>query len=323
MRLIGLAVVLALGLVLAPLAVEAQPTSKIPRIGILQSYPPNHPLEEAFRQGLRDVGYVEGRNIVIEYRWSETGQFGELAAELVRLNVDVIVAPATPAVRAARQATTTIPIVFATVGDPVGTGMVASLARPGGNITGVSLISSDLAGKRLELLREAVPRLERIAVLFNPDVPGKITEWNQAQVAASTLRIELQSVQVRAATEFERAFEAIVAGRAGALMVLGEPLMFNHRARIATFAVQHRLPLVGFWREFAESGALLSHGPSLTDNMRRAAVYVDKILKGTKPSDLPVEQPTKFELVINLKTAKALGLTIPQSLLGRADQIIE
>src|SRR5215471_9532783 len=317
-----LALALLLGIV-APLAAPAQSPRKIPRVGILHFVPPTHPLADAFRRGLRDGGYVEGENVVLEYRWSETEQFGELAAELVRLNVDVIVAPATPAVRAARQETKTIPIVFATVEDPVGIGIVASLGRPGGNITGASLISSDQAGKRLELLCEAVPRLTRVAVLYNPNVPGKILEWNEAQAAASALHIEVQSIQVADPTEFERAFEAITVVRARAVMVLGEPLMFKNRARIATFAVQHRLALVGSWREFADSGALLSLGPSLSANMRQAAVYVDKILKGAQPGDLPVEQSTKSELVINLKTAKALGLTIPQMLLLQADQVIQ
>ena len=311
------------GSLATPLSAVAQQSRKIPRIGVLHSVPPDHPLANVFRQGLLAVGYVEGQTVALEYRWSEADQFRELADELVRLNVDVIVAPTTPAVRAARQATTTIPIVFAVVGDPVGTGVVSSLARPGGNVTGITMFTSDLAAKRLQLLREAVPRLARISVLWNPDVPDKVLEWESTQAAALPLNIDVQSVQVRSSAEFESAFDVITSRRASALMVLGEPLMFKNRTRIVAFAAQRRLAVMAGFREFPQAGALMSYGPSLAANMRHAAVYVDKILKGAKPADLPVEQPTKFELVVNVKTAKALGLTIPPSILARADQIIQ
>jgi len=311
------------GILGAPLVGEAQQSRKISRIGVLNSIPPDHPLANAFLQGLIALGHIDGQTFALEYRWSESDQFRDLASELVRLKVDVIVAPTTPAVRAAREATSTIPIVFAFVGDPVGIGVVSSLARPGGNVTGVTTLTSDLGAKRLQLLREAVPRVSRIAVLWNPDVPDKVAEWDATRAAAAFLNIDVQSVQIRSTLEFEPAFEAITAARAGALIVLGESLMFKNRTRIVAFAAQRRLAIMAGLREFPQAGALMSYGPSLAANLRHCAVYVDRILKGAKPAELPVEQPTTFELVINLKTAKALGLTIPPSVLGRADHLIQ
>ena len=318
-----------LGLLTVPLAAEAQQAASLPRIGFLApaslSDPRVPPYIRAFQEGLRELGYVEGRNIAIEFRWAE-GQYERLpglAAELVRLNVNVIVAAGPNAIQAAKQATATIPIVMAAVGDPVGTGFVASLARPGGNITGVSNMLPDLVGKQLELLKEVLPTVSRVALLGNPANPANASLERQAQDAARTLGVRLQPLWARDLREIDSAFTATKMERADALIVLTDTMLINHRTRVIDHAGQRRLPAVFGVSQFVEAGGLLAYGPSFADGYRRAAPYVDRILKGAKPGDLPIEQPTKFELVINLKTAKALGLTIPPSLLQRADQVIE
>jgi len=319
---------LAGGLLASPLAAEAQQAAKAARIGYLMTSLGSSHLREAFRQGLRDLGYVEGRNVVIEYRSAEDKleRLPALAVELVALKVDVIVAPNTPAALAARQATRTIPIVFAVAADPVTSGLVTSLARPGGNVTGLSLLGPELLGKCLEQLKHAVPGVSRVAYLWQPGALDERQEKDRLQradVAARALGVRLQVVEARGPEDFDRAFLDMTRARAGALTVLGGAMLFTERRRLVDLAAKHRLPAVYSWREFVDAGGLMSYGPDLADSLRRAATYVDKILKGAKPADLPVEQPTKFELVINLKTAKALGLTIPQSVLGRADQVIE
>jgi putative ABC transport system substrate-binding protein len=268
---------------------------------------------------------VEGQNIAIEFRWAE-GQYDRLpglAAELVRLRVNVIVAAGAPAVQAAKQATETIPIVMVNVSDPVAAGFVASLARPGGNITGLSLMLPELVGKQLEMLKEVVPKISRVALLWNPASAGNAPQLRQAQDAARALGVRLQPLEARDPSEIDKAFAAITTERAGGVIVLTDTMLQNHRTRIADHAARRRLPTVSGVSGHAEAGGLLAYGPSIYDGLRRAATYVDKILKGAKPGDLPVEQPTKFELVINLKAAKALGLTIPQSVLGRADEVIQ
>ena len=322
MRLIGLAVILSV--TLAPLAVEAQQAGKVYRIGFLGTIEAPH-VWEAFLQGLRELGWAEGKNIVTERRFSEGKQerFGDLAAELVRLNVDVIVTSATPATLAARNATTTIPIVMAAVGDPVGAGLVGSLARPGGNITGLSLLNPAVSGKRVELLKEILPGATRLGVLGNPTNPWTALMVRQIEVVARTLGMQLQRLEVERPTDFEAAFGAATRGRAAGLLVLEDPLMSGYRSTIVGLAAKSRLPAAYGVREYVDAGGFMSYGANVADLFRRAATYVDKILKGAKPADLPVEQPTKFELVINLKTAKALGLTIPQSVLLRADEIIQ
>ena len=308
-----------------PLVARAQP-AKLPTIGFLG---PNTPSLDghrvgAFVQRLRELGWIEGRNVAIEYRWGEgrVERLAELAAELVRLKVDVIVTSATRPVVAAKQATSVIPIVFAAVGDPVGTGLVASLARPGGNVTGLSLQATDLAAKRTGLLREVVPSLRRLAIMANTDTPAAVVEMREVQATARTLGLEVVTAETRRPEDLAPAFEAFK-GRAEALYVCNDPLVTTHRIRINTLALGVRLPAMYNVREFVEAGGLMSYGPSFLDLYRRTADFVDKILRGAKPADIPVEQPTKFEFVVNLKTAKALGLTIPQSVLGRADQIIE
>ena len=312
----------------APLAADGQPTGKVHRIGYLSGSSATAVLRfvEGFRQGLRDLGWVEGQNIVIDYRFAE-GRFDrlpDLAAELVRLKVEVIVAGPTPPAVAAKNATGTIPIVMYAVGDPVGQGLVASLARPGGNVTGLSFtVGSETFGKGLELLKETVPEVRRLAVLSNPANASHALAIENVKVAARSLGVQLQLLEARGPEEFEGAFAAMAKERVAALLVPTDPVFFLHRARLAELAAKNRLPSVHSLREYVEAGGLMSYGPSLLDLLRRAATFVDKILKGAKPADLPVEQPTKFELVINLKTAKALGLTIPQSLLLRTDQVIE
>jgi putative tryptophan/tyrosine transport system substrate-binding protein len=320
---------LAGGLLVAPLA-AAQQAPKVVRLGYLGENPEAGPhLAEAFRQGLRDLGYVEGRNVVIEYRSAEgkRERLPALGAELAALKVDVIVAPNTPAALAAKQATKTIPIVFAVVADPVGSGLVTSLARPGGNVTGLSLLVPELVGKCLELLKQAVPGVSRVAVLWQPGVLGDRTVKDmlkEADVSARALGVRLQFLEARGPADIDIAFSDMTKARVGALTALtGGSMLFAERRRLVDLAAKNRLPAVYPWREFVDAGGLMANGPDLADSQRRAATYVDKILKGAKPADLPVEQPTKFELVINLKTAKALGLTIPPSLLGRADQVIE
>jgi putative ABC transport system substrate-binding protein len=322
---------LAGGLLALPLAAEAQQAAKVPRIGYVSTNLAANPhLSEAFRQGLRDLGYVEGRNVVIEYRSAEgkLERLPALAAELVALKVDVIVAASTLAALAAKQATRTLPIVFAGAGDPAQSGLVTSLARPGGNVTGLSLLAPELVGKRLELLKQAVPGVTRVAVLWQPGGGGlgDRTEKDMlkgAEVAARALGMRLQFVEARGPADIDRAFSEMTRARAGALTVLGSTMFFSEQRRLVDLAAKNRLPAVYGLREYVDAGGLMSYGPNVADLYRRAATYVDKILKGAKPADLPVEQPTKFELVINLKTAKALGLTIPPSLLGRADEVIQ
>jgi putative ABC transport system substrate-binding protein len=319
----------------APLAAEGQRAAKVPRIGFLGlNLAPNPDLHEAFRQGLCDLGYVEDRNVVIEYRDAEgkLERLPALAAELVALKVDVIVAGGgTPGALAAAQATRTIPIVFTSAGDPVTSGLVTSLARPGGNVTGLSVLGPDLLGKRLEHLKQAVPGVSRVAVLWQPGLFGRHTAGERtekdmlkrAEAAARAQGVRLQFVEARGPDDFDRAFSEMARARAGALTVLLSIMFLDERRRLVDLAAKNRLPAVYSLREFVDAGGLMSYAPNVADMFRRAATYVDKILKGAKPADLPVEQPTKFELVVNLKTAKALGLTIPQSLLLRADHIIE
>jgi putative ABC transport system substrate-binding protein len=281
------------------------------------------PWHEAFRQGLRELGWIEGKNIGIEYRYAKApADLPALAAELVQLKVDVIVTSATGTLPA-KEATRTIPIVMASNADPVVMGMVASLARPGGNVTGLSQISSELAGKRLELLKQIVPNLSRVAVMWNPGGRGSTVNWQEMQLPARSLGLELHSLETRNPSDFDQAFADASRAHVGALAIMPNPLFAGNLRRIADLAIKRRLPAIFNLREFADSGGLITYGPNRTAEFRRAATYVDKILKGAKPSDLPVEQPTKFELVINLKTAKALGLTIPQPLLLRADELIQ
>ena len=283
-------------------------------------------LIEAFRQGLRDLGYVEGRNIVIEYRYADEKyeRLPALAAELVRLKVDVIVSHGTPGPLAAKQATSAIPIVMTSAGDPVASGLVSSLARPGGNVTGLSLMVPELGGKRVQLLKEILPGLSRVAVLWNAANPYASLVVREMEIAATTLGVQLQSLVVRGPDDFEGALAAATTGRAGALTAVEDPLTITKRTQIVDFAAKSRLPAIYGVKEFVDAGGLMSYGAHLADLYRRAAAtYVDKILKGAKPADLPVQQPTKFEFVINLKTAKALGLTIPQSVLLRADEVIQ
>jgi len=324
LRSIPIVVTLALGLLLAPLAAHAQPAGKVYRIGYLGNVRPPPPVWEAFLRGLREFGWVEGQNIVIERRNAE-GRFErlpDLAADLVGLRVDIIVASGSPAPLAAKRATNTIPIVMMNAGDPVGSGLVTSLGRPGGNVTGLSLLAPALVGKQLELLKEIVPEVKRAAVLTNPGYPARAIMLTEADGAARQLGLQLQVLDARGPGEFEAAFSAMTRERAGGLLILVDPMFFGERKRLADLAARSRLPAVSGLREFADAGILMAYGASLSDLFRRAATYVDKILKGRKPADLPVEQPTKFELVINLKTAKALGLTIPQSMFIRADEVI-
>jgi putative tryptophan/tyrosine transport system substrate-binding protein len=306
----------------------AQQSKKIAKIGYLAPSTPAAAahLVEAFRQGLRELGYVEGKTFVLEIRYGEgrAERIPELARELVGLKLDVIVTATDVAIAAVKRETQTIPIVMGNSTDPVGTGFVASLAHPGGNITGLSSISPELSGKRLELLKEVVPGVSRVAFLWNPDVRGAVLDYKETEGAAGSLRVQLQSVEVVRAEDFDRAFSAVTKERAQALiMPAANPLGFANRGQIATFAQKNRLPSIYAQREYVDAGGLMSYGPSTPDMHRRAATYVDKILKGTKPADLPVEQPMKFEFVINLKTAKQIGVTIPPELLARADTVIK
>jgi ABC-type uncharacterized transport system substrate-binding protein len=312
------------GLLTAPLAAEALQAGRIWRVGVLGNSPSSH-MDDAFRKGLRDLGWIEGQNIALEYRYSEgrAERLPGLAADLVHLNVDLIVAWAAPEAGAAERATRTIPIVFLVHGDPVGGGHVANLARPGGNMTGLGQMLPELAAKQLELLRQAVPSILRVAVLWNAASRIKRLDMEEVQHAARALGVALQSREVRGLDDFDGVFAATKRERPDAILTLVDPVTFAQRHLIADFAARERLPAMYAVREFVESGGLMSYGVDLRDLFRRGASYVDKILKGAKPADLPVEQPTKFELVINLKTAKALGLTIPRSLLQRADQVIE
>jgi putative ABC transport system substrate-binding protein len=323
-RAVGCIVTLTLSLLAAPLAAEAQQVGRIPRIGLLWSGASLDPYAQAFRQGLQELGYVEGKSIVLEDRSAEgrPDRLPTLVAELVRLQVDVILTAESETIRAAWQATKTIPIVMATSGDPVGLGVVASLAHPGGNVTGLSSISTELAGKRLELLKGLVPDVTRVAFVWNPDNPVQALMFTETEVAARSLEVPLQSLKVRGPSELDDAFSAMTKERAGALIVVVDLMLFAHMRRIADLAVASRLPAIAQRKEFAEAGGLMTYGPSYSDMFRRAATYVDKILKGAKPANLPVEQPTKFELVLNLKTAEALGLTIPPRVLFQADEVI-
>jgi putative ABC transport system substrate-binding protein len=305
-----------------PLAAHAQ---RIPRVGYVFSFIPSEGehLWDACRQGLRDLGYVEDRNIVLEPRWAEGKheRLPGLVAELVRLNVDVIVAAATPASRAAKAATATIPIVIVAVGEPVRAGLVASLPRPGGNVTGLGLLTPDMSGKRLELLLEIARKLSRVAILMNPDNPVSAIFLEETQAAAQKLGIELQRVDARSLEEIEPAFDAMA--RADALIVFDDPVLWSRRPRIVALAEARRLPAMYGFTDFVKDGGLMSYGPNRPDQYRRTAIFVDKILKGAKPADLPVEQPTKFDFAINLKAAKALGLDVPPMLLARADEVME
>ena len=309
-----------------PLATLAQQATKVARIGFLGNSTATLEanLVGPFRDGLRDLGYKEGRDIVIEYRWADGRyeRFPVLIAELIGLNVDVIVTAGTPAALAVKKATTSIPLVMIAVGEPVETGLVASLARPGGNATGVSSLSYGIAGKRLELLREVVPSISRIAVLWNPGSPIMVIQEEETRAAAEVLGMKMLSLGVRTLEEIEEAFAVIVRERPGALLVLADRLFLHHRRRIIDFAIEQRLP-VHAYRELVEIGGLMSYGPDYADLHRRAAAYVDKILKGAKPADLPVERPVKFVLVLNLQAARQLGVTVPPSVMLRADEVIE
>jgi putative ABC transport system substrate-binding protein len=305
---------------------EAQDQKKIPRIGILAggSASSDSPRVQAFLRGLRELGWVDGRNLMIEYRYADgqLDRLNKLAAELVTNRVDVIVAQAPAAVRAAKsESNAATPIVMAHGGDPVAQGFVASLARPGGNVTGISNFSAELSGKRLELLKEAFPKTSRVAVIWNPDAPGPVLGFKELEIAAKVVDVPLESLPVRGPKDFERAFRA-ARDRAGGLLVIQDVVTVTHLKQIVKLATEHRLPAIYMEGEWAEAGGLMSYGVNQNDLHRRAATYVDRILKGAKPADLPVEQPTKFELVINLKAAKQIGLTIPPNVLARADRVI-
>ena len=319
---------LATGLLATAPPAEAQQTKKIAKIGVLFASTPGATAHfvEAFRQVLREHGYIEGQNFVLELRYGEARaeRLPGFARELVSLKVDVIVAATDPATAAVKRETQTIPIVMANSSDPVGSGFVASLARPGGNVTGLSSLSSELSGRRLELLMEAVSRLSRVAIIWNPDVRGARLDYKETEGAARSLRLQLQSVEVSRADDLDRAFSAVTKARAQGLIVPGpNPVLFANRGQIVSFAQGNRLPAMYGQGEFVDAGGLMSYGPSIPDLWRRAATYVDKILKGHQPADLPVEQPTKFELVINLRAAKQIGLTIPPNVLARADRVIK
>ena len=306
---------------------QAQESKKVPLIGFLSSRSPDAEKSRlvAFQQGLQELGYLEGKNILVEQRYA-AGKFDrlpDLAAELIRLKVNVLVTTGTPAAHAAKNATSAIPIVIGNAGDPVGTGLVASLARPGGNVTGLSVLNTELSGKRLELLKEVVPTASRIAVLLNPANSINPLQLKEIQSAGPASGVTLLSLEVKGTDDIDRAFTAMKKQRIGALIVLGDPLLETHRTRIAELAVKSQLPAIYSLAPYVEAGGLMSYGTNFDDTYRRAAVYVDKILKGTKPADLPVEQPTKFEFIINLKAAKQIGLTIPPNVLVRADKVIK
>jgi len=321
-------IALALALLAAPPAAAQRP-AQVPRIGFLSPGSPSDPrwqrYLEAFRQGLRELGYVEGQTMALEPRWAEEqyDRLPGLAAELVRLKADVILAATTPAVRPARDATRTTPIIILAAFDPVAAGLVASLARPGGNVTGVTLMAPELVGKQLQLLQEVVPKVPRVALLWNPANVAHPPQVREAEGAARTLGVRLQPLGARGPEEIDRAFAAMTRERAGAALVLVDVMLIDQRTRIVNLAAKRRLPVVFGLREGADAGALMAYGANVADMYRRTATYVDKILKGAKPADLPVEQPTTFELVVNLKTAKALGLTFPPSILVRAEQVIQ
>ena len=309
-----------------PLAAEAEKSGKLPTIGVLGGATPSAESQRvaALVQRLGELGWIEGRTVAIEYRWAEgrSARLAEIAVEFVRLNVDVVLATGTAPAFAAKQATSAIPIVFAFAGDPVGTGLVASLARPGGNVTGMSNQATDLAAKRIELLREIVPRLRRLAVMANVAYPAAALEMGEVQAAASTLGVEVSAFDVRESKDLGPAFEALKS-QAEALFLVGDPLMTANRTRVTALALAAQVPTIYVHGEYVSAGGLISYGANFSDLFRRAAEVVDKILRGTKPADIPVEQPTKFDLVINLKTAKALRLDVPPTLLARADEVIE
>jgi len=324
----ALPLTLAVTLLAAPLAGEAQPPpSKVYRIGWLHPLPIPPDWQEGLRQGLREFGYVEGRDLIIERRWGDGNldRLPAMAAELVRLNVDFIIAGNSRAVQELKVATTTIPIVMTATNDPVGTGLIASLARPGGNITGLSGLGTDLSGKRLELLKEVMKGLGRVTMLSNLGNPSIVLAVQETQAAAKTLGVVFHSVDVREPSQIDRALASVLRERPDGLVLPAESVVHSQhaRTRIVEFAIKHRLPSIGAWREFADAGGLMVYGVSIPDVFRRAVGYIDKILKGARPADLPVEQPTKFELIINMKTARTLGLTIPPSVLVRADEIIQ
>jgi putative tryptophan/tyrosine transport system substrate-binding protein len=325
-RRIGFLVILTLSILARPLATDAQQPANVPRLGLLSPFSPADTARwhEAFRQGLRDLGWVEGKNLRIEYRYAEgsSDRLPGLAADLVRLKVDIIVAAVTPDALAAKHATRTIPIVMASPGDPVASGLVESLAQPGGNITGLSQIAPELAGKRLERLNDIVPALSHVAVLWDPQDRGSTLSWHEIQRPARQLGVQLQALEVRSANDLDHAFEEATRARAGALAIMPSPVFVTNLKRLADLAARSRLPSIFHLREFVDAGGLMAYGPDRSDLFRRAATYVDKVLKGAKPADLPVEQPMKFELVINLKTAQALGLTIPPALLFQADEVL-
>jgi putative ABC transport system substrate-binding protein len=310
-------------------AQQAQQASKVARIGLLSPFSPSAAAlwHEAFRQGLRDLGWVEGKNLSVEYRYAEerADRLPDLVTDLVRLNVDVIVASISTDALVAKQATKTIPIVMASAGDPVASGLVESLARPGGNITGLSQLAPELAGKRLDLLKKMIPTLSRVAVLKNPQNPTSSSTlmWNETQLPAQRLGVQLYPLDVRSSNDFDKAFKDAISARADALVITPDPLFAGNVKPLSDFAARSRLPSIFHLREFADAGGLVSYGIDRSDQFRRAATYVDKILKGVKPADLPVQQPTRFELVINLKTARALGLEVPPTLLVLADEVIE
>ena len=312
-------------LLASSLTAEAQRPPEVRRIGYLGGGPERQPtgFYETLREGLRDLGHAEGRNLIIEYRSGDNpARLDELAAELVRLKVEILVVPG-GTTRAAQRATDTIPIVFAYSGDPIAAGFVKSLGRPGGNMTGITWLAFELAGKRLEILKEAAPRISRVAVLANPAHPGEERELAETEQAARAIGATVRYHQVSATADVHVAFDAIARDGTDAILAFPDSMTMAHRRHVAEFATKHRLPSVFGWREYVEAGGLMAYGPNRRETARRVAVYVDKILKGAKPAELPIEQPTKFELVINLKTAKALGLTLPQSVLQRADEVIQ
>jgi len=327
LRLIGLAVVLVLSVFAVPLAAEAQQAEKVYRIGCLMS--PSSSSErarvEAFRKGLHDLGYAVGRNIVIEYRYADgkAERLPAMADELVRLKVDLILTAGDFGVRAAKEATTTIPIVVALAGDLVGPGYVASLAKPGGNITGLTTGPSLLSQKRLELLKAAFPKVSRVALFWNPRNAVNVTSLKETETAAQALGVRVLALEVRRGEDLEEAFQGALRGGADAVLGLGDTVLLFHRARIVDFAAKNRLPAMYSLQEYMDDGGLMMYGPNVADMYRRAATFVDKILKGAKPADLPIEEPTRFNFIINMKTAKGLGLKIPPSVLGRADKVIE
>jgi putative ABC transport system substrate-binding protein len=321
---VGCIAILILGLLVAPLAAHAQPPAKVPRVGVLWERSPTDSFIAAFRQGLRELGYTESQNIVIEarYAYGVIDRFPTLLAALLDLHVEVLVVGGTNAAQAAKARTSTVPIVFTVPGNPVEDGLVASLAHPGGNATGLSTRAPGLTGKQLELLKAAVPQVSRVTVLYDLDVPVHSLLLQEAREAARALALELQALEVRQPNDLASAFAALTAWRAGAVLALSGPMMGNALAHLAQLATAHRVPAMFIRREFVEVGGLLAYGPSWADNYRRDATYVDKILKGAKPADLPVEQPTKYELVVNLKTAQVLGLTIPPTFLFQANEVI-